>query len=121
MHVLTCQRPIPLPAPPTQSGPFCSHSVADAPPLAALMDTKLCSGDKRGNHAPRPTRAAHQRLLLAPRILHRAKEERESTFRWRNDVAGFRSWWKSAAPGERRSRCAVTGPERVFNQRDKRF
>lgn len=32
---------------PLQSGPFCSHSVADAPPLAALMDAELCSDDKR--------------------------------------------------------------------------
>lgn len=61
---------------PTQSGPFCSHSVADAPPLAALMDAKLCSGDKRRDRSPRPTRAFHRdalRLLLAPHRLHHAK------------------------------------------------
>lgn len=50
---------------PTQSGPFCSHSVADAPPLAALMDAKLCSGDKCRDHSLLPTQVFnHDALLL---------------------------------------------------------
>lgn len=60
---------VPAPPSPTQSGPFCSHSVADAPPLAALMDAKLRSGDKCSNRSPRPTRAFNRdarRRLLAP-------------------------------------------------------
>lgn len=43
------------------------------------MLAKLCSGDKRGNHSPRPTPALHRDappLLLAPQILDHAKEER---------------------------------------------
>lgn len=61
---------------PTQSGLFCSHSVADAPPLAALMDAKLCSGDKCRNHLLRPTQAFNHDallLLLTPQILYRVK------------------------------------------------
>lgn len=57
MRAVTCQPP----PPPPQSGPFCSHSAADAPPLAALTDAKLCSGDKRGNGS------AHARLI----VMHR--------------------------------------------------
>lgn len=64
---------VPAPPSPPQSGPFCSHSATDAPPLAAPTAAKLCSGDKCSNHSPPPTpppppcdRDAPPRLL-APR------------------------------------------------------